>query len=408
MEGFFQQISIDFSRFQEISGCREEGKDMGTIVNSLSNFFYDFYEGEAFSMEKATRFFDKYADRERHTDYVREVYETILSSPAINETSKILIRTRKSYAETARYYNSLHQQEIAATAATETTANTADSTTTAATANTDNTAKPRRPKTPELVKADIYYTNRKLGNILQNYRHNTEYPQRDFFTLILYQREISDTLWDKADEALENLKITLNGKLISKETFWLNIPVREFNRELSEQEFSQLIEIIRPYFNSQKAIAQLKLNSMKKEAGYLNYILKANMGNSLSEVDLARRNIILSLSDKEQIQRFKQVELQDQSLPPTQTDSPLYQYQLQLSKLREEAEQEKHTRMEIMSRVGLIYHQTGGKLSEKHQFAVDTLGKQYDQLKQISQGKQKKIDQLQIKLQELSEQLEEK
>lgn len=360
---------------------------MGTIVNSLSNFFYDFYEGESFSNEKATRFFDKYADRERHIDYVREVYETILSSPAINETSKILIRTRKSYAETARYYNSIHRQEIE---------------------NPATTAKPRHPKTLELVKADIYYTNRKLENILRNYRYNTEYPQRDFFTLILYQQKISDTLWDKADEALENLKITLNGKLISKETFWLNIPVKEFNREISEQEFSQLIELIRPYFNSQKAIAQLKLNSMKKEAGYLNYILKANMGNSLSETDIARRNFILSLSDKEQIQRFKQGELQDQSQQPPQADSPLYQYQIQLSRLREETEKEKHIRMDIMSKVGQIYHQTGGNLSEKHQFAIDTLGKQYDQLKQISQVKQKKIDQLQLKIQELRGQLEKK
>lgn len=360
---------------------------MGTIISSLTSFYYDFHEGDIFSMEKATRFFDRYADRDRHADYIRETYETILSSAVINETSKIRIRTGKSYAETARYYNSLHQQEIEGAAGSE---------------------KPRRPKTPELVKADIHYTNRKLESILRSYRYNPEYPQRDFFTLILYQQEISDTLWKKADEALECLKAALNGKLISRETFWLNIPAREINRELSEQEFTQLIEVIRPYFNSQKAIAQLKLNSMKRGAGYLNYILKAGMGSSLSETDRARRNIILSLSDREQVQRFKQGEMQDPSQLSEQDASPLYQYQVQLLKLKAETEEEKRTRIDIMSKVGQIYHQTGGRLSEKHLSVMDTLGKQYDHLKQISRGKLEQIDQLQAKIQEIREQLEEK
>lgn len=358
---------------------------MGTIVNSLANFYYDFYEGEVFSMEKAERFFNKCEDMEHHVNYIKEIYETILSSSTINETSKIMIKTRKSYADIARYYNSLHEQEIK---------------------DTENADKSRHPKTSELVKADIYYTNRKLERILRNSNYDIEYQQRDFFSLVIYQPEISSTLWSEADEALERLKGALNGKLISKEAFWLNIPIREFNKELSEQEFSQLIEIIKPYFNSQKAIAQLKLNSMKREAGYLNYILKANMDKSLSEIDVARRDIILSISDRGQIQRFKQGEMQD--LSQLQDNSLLYQYQIQLSRLREETEKEKQTRKEIMSKVGQIYYQTKGNLSEKHQFAIDTLSKQYAQLKQISQSKQQRIDQLQIQIQELKEQEEEK
>lgn len=358
---------------------------MGTLVNNLSNFYYDFYDGEVFSMEKAQRFFHNCDDIERHANYIREIYETILSSSIINETSKILIKTRKSYAEIARYYNSLHGHEIQ---------------------DTENSDKPRHPKTSELVKADIYYTNRKLESILRNNNYDAEYPQRDFFSLVIYQSEISSTLWSEADEALERLKVSLNGKLISKEIFWLNIPIREFNKELSEQEFSQLIEIIKPYFNSQKTIAQLKLNSMKREAGYLNYILKANIDSLLNEVDIARRDIILSLSDKDQVKKFKQGEIQDQTC--LQEDSLLYQYQIQLSQLREEAENEKQERIKIMGKVGQIYYQTNGNLSEKHQIAIDTLSNQYAQLKQISQSRQQKIDQLQIQIQELKEQEEER
>lgn len=346
---------------------------MGTIVNSLSNFFYDFHDGEMFSMEKAARFFEKYADRERHAAYTRETYETILSSPKINETSKILIRTRKSHAETARYYNSLHGQGIAGAA---------------------DSGRPRRPKTPGLVKADIYYTNRKLTDILGCHRHDTGYPQGDFFTMVLYQQEPSSTAWDGADKALERLKAVLNGRLISRETFWLNIPAREFNRELSEQEFTQLIEVIRPYFSSQKAAAQARLNSMKRGAGYLNYIMRANMENSLNGTDLARRDIILSLSDSRQAQG------EPQGQPP-QPGSPLYQYQVQLSQLREEAEREKQTRMDIMGKVGQIYHQKGGNLPEKHQAVVDALGKQYDQLRQASLARQERMEQLQRKIGEI-------
>lgn len=367
---------------------------MGTIVNNLSNFYSDFYSGEKFTMEKAERFFNKCDDMERRASYIRQVYETILISSIINETSKILIKTRKSYAEIARYYNSLHEQEIKDTEDPNNKDNKSD--------------KLYHRKTAALVKADISYTNRKLKNILQVDLSDMEGMQKDYFSLVIYQPEMDGTLWSKADSALERLKVSLNGKLISKDTFWLNIPIREFNKELTHEEFENLIEIIKPYFNSQKAIAQLKLNSMKKESGYLNYILKANM-DSLSEVDAARRDIILSLSDKDQVQRFKESDMQsqqDQSC--VLEDSSLYQYQSTLLKLREEAEQEKQLRIKIMSKVGQIYYQTNGNLSEKHQFAVVTLAKQYEQLKQADIDRQEKIKRLEREIQKLKEQKEER
>lgn len=344
---------------------------MGTIINNLSNFYYDFHSNNEFSEERAEIFFNSYNNKERHIKYIKEIYETILSSSLINETSKIIIKTRKTYAETARYYNSLHQQEIENPAPSKTKI---------------------KPKTFELVKADIYYTNRKLENILSNYKHITEYSQKDFFTLIIYQSNISDTLWNEADESLERLKVTLNGKLISKGTFWLNIPVREYNKELTDEEFAHLLELITPYFNTQKLLAQKRLNNMSREVGYLNYILKSSI--TLNEIDETRRNIILSLSSKDQIEKFKRDQQHSQS-------NPLYQYETQLTQLREEIEKERQARINIMSKVGQIYYQTSGQLSEKHQLAVDTLGKEYDQLKKISQSKQQRIDQLHIKIKEI-------
>lgn len=360
---------------------------MGTIVNNLSNFYPDFYNGEEFTMEKAERFFNKCDDMERRASYIRRVYETILTSSIINETSKILIKTRKSYAEIARYYNSLHEQEIK---------------------DKEVENKPYHLKTAALVKADISYTNRKLKNILQVDLSDMEGMQKDYFSLVIYQLEMDGTLWSKADSALERLKVSLNGKLISKDTFWLNIPIREFNKELTHEEFENLIEIIKPYFNSQKAIAQLKLNSMKKESGYLNYILKSNM-DSLSEIDSARRDMILTLASKDQVQRFKDSDMQswqDQSY--FQENSLLYQYQNTLSQLREDAEKERQIRLNIMGKVGMIYYKNHGNLSEEKQITIDTLSKQYAQLKQIDVDRQQKISQLETEIQKLKEQEQEK
>ena len=364
---------------------------MGTIVNNLSNFYPDFYYGEGFSMEKAQRFFNKCDDMERRVSYIQQIYETILSSSTINETSKILIKTRKSYAEIARYYNSLHEQKDQELADPDSKDNKSD--------------KSFHHKTAALVKADISYTNRKLKNILQVGLSDTEGMQKDFFSLVIYQPDISTTLWNEADSALERLKVTLNGSLLSKDTFWLNIPIKEYSKQLTDREFNQLLEIIKPYFNSQKAIAQLKLNTMKKESGYLNYILKANM-DTLSEIDITRRDLILTLASKDQVQRFKESDMQDQTY--MKENSLLYEYQAMLLQLKEQSESEKQERIKIMSKVGQIYYQTNGNLSEKHQFAVVTLAKQYEQLKQADVDRQQKIKRLESEIQKLKEQEEEK
>lgn len=360
---------------------------MGTIVNNLANFYYDFFDGEVFCMEKAQRFFNKCADIERRANYIQQIYQTILSSSIINETSKIVIKTRKSYAEIARYYNSLHEQEINATAATD---------------------KPYHSKTAALIKADVSYTNRKLKSILGNDLSDMEYMQKDYFSLVIYQPEMDGTLWSRADSALERLKVTLNGKLISKETFWLNIPIREFNKQLTHDEFEQLIELIKPYFNSQKAIAQLKLNTMKKESGYLNYILKANM-DTLSKIDIARRELILTLANKDQVQRFKEGEMQNQQDDSyLQNNTHLYQYQNTLLQLREEAENDKQQRIKILGKIGVIYCQSCVSLPEENQNAVDTLVDQFEQLKQMDVDRQQKITQLEKEIQLLKDQEQER
>ena len=371
--------------FGVISGCgkvflgRKGDLRMGTIVSSLSNLYYDFYEGEEFRVEKAEHFFGKCADMERRVHYIQQIYETILGSSTINETSKLLIKTRKSHAEIARYYNSLHEQEIK---------------------DAEHSAK-RGRKTAALVKADISYTNRRLKRILQVDMSDVESLKDDFFSLVVYQSEMNGALWSRADDALERLKVSLNDKVIGKETFWLNIPVKEYNKELTGEEFNRLLDLIKPYFDSQKAIAQMKLNSMKKESGYLNYILRANM-DTLSEIDATRRDRILSLADKENVKRFRENAEQEQE--PVQENSLLRQYQESLLQFQEEAEKERQLRIKVMGKIGQMYYQTGGSLSEKQQAAVDTLGKQYEQLKQRAEDRQEKISQLETEIQKLQEQ----
>lgn len=353
---------------------------MGTIVNSLSNFYYDCHNNDVFCIEKAERLFYNCSDKEKRIRYIKEVYETILSSSIINETSKILIRTNKSYAEVARYYNSLHEQK------------------------TDNSNKPDKPfhlKTVSLVKADVSYTNRKLKRILCNGLDNMDTIQKDYFSIIIYQPEISTSLWKKADEALEQLKIMLNGRLLAKDSFWLNIPINDYNKDLTEAEFNNLLSLITPYFSSQKSLAQLKLNSMKKETGYLNYILKANMENSLNETDIARRNMLLSLMDKEQVKKFKESLINNQ--PDNTENTALHNYQKNLQSLKEDSEKEKQIRLEIMAKIGMIYLKSNGGLNEELQNMVNTLKRQYQQLKDSDNNRQEKINRLETEIQNLQD-----
>lgn len=350
---------------------------MGTIVSSLSNWYFDFYREGKFSVDAANKIMGKYNDVDRRVTYIKTVYETVLGSSIINETSKILIKSRKTYVEVARYYNNLHEQEIMKTKEAE--------------AKDEKINCRVHAKTEALVKADVCYTNKKLKNALGC--DIVQCSKYDFFNVVMWKPDIDEALWLKADGALELLKAMCNGSLLSKEAFWLNIPVREFNRELSEQEFNHLVDLIKPYFTAQKALAQFKLNELKREAGYLNYILRADM--ELNEVDSGRRDLILSLVDGSPVREKKQ---------PV-NDPKLNEYQNQISELMMAVDMEKQKRIEIMSKIGFVYYSNkNGICAEREMLMIEALEKEYERLKEMEQKRLEEIKLLQANIEKLKEQ----
>lgn len=335
----------------------------------MANMYYDFFKEGEFSRENAGKVFHNERNCERRCSYISQIYQAVLGSSKINETTKIYIQTRKTYAAVASYFNNLHREEIMQTKQAE--------------EKGEKTLKPVHAKTANLVKADISYTNKRLNSLL-----GCGYPcnqQDNFFELILRNDNIDEGLWTEAEAALEKLKAACGERLIGKDDCWLNIPYGEFNKELDDEEFHNLLDIITPYFTVQKTIAQKKLNNMKKEVGYLNYVL--HDGVELSEKDRERRDLILSLMDKEQT-----YSIQKNNSEPVEQDP----YQKELLQLQEEEKIDKQKRQEIMSRIGYVYYMSRGTdLTEPLKQKIGIMEKEYEALNQIRNGRQKKIDGLQ-------------
>ena len=259
---------------------------MRTILNDMANFYFDFFNNGEFDEDSAKKTLVNLNSLDKRIGYIEEIYIDILESDCINDVSKIFIKSRKSYFEVAKYYNNMFRAEIESCKAAELAG--------------DKPSIIKREKSDNLVKADIAYTNKKLNSVMKFVDKDGE--SKDIF-YVLTRENISDNTWNIIKEHLEKLKVMCNGNLINKDNFWLNVPVKGFNKELSEEDFKALLDLIRPYFSSEKSIAQLKLNKMKKEVGYLNYILKENI--DLEGIDKSRREFLLRLLDKNSVDEWK-------------------------------------------------------------------------------------------------------
>ena len=343
---------------------------MSTIVKTMANLYFDFYSGDVFNTGAAKKILGEHKDVERRVKYINAIYDTILGSSIINETSKIFIKSRKSYAEVARYYNTLHNEQD------------------------ENCLV--HAKTEALVKSDICYTNKKLKSVLAC--DISKCSQKNFFKIVMWDK-MDATVWTKADEALDKLKSMCNGSLLSKNKFWLNVPVHEFEKELPEEEFMNLVELIKPYFTTQKALTQMKINEMKKEAGYLNYILTADM--ELTEIDKARREYILSLMDRNLLKEYKD----DLSQETSGKSQSLIKLQKKLLQLSEESSLEKKRRIELMSKVGLLYYTNQNRIfTDLQKKQIECIINEYERLKKVEMKRQQDMKGLQAMIDKLREQ----
>ena len=89
---------------------------------------------------------------------------------------------------------------------------------------------------------------------------------------------------------------------IDKRDILLSIPTIEKNDSLSEEEFDNLMEVMRPYSRFVLNKVQEVLNSMEKEVGYLRFLMSKK--SKLSNIDKDRRNQILLWLGKDVINDY--------------------------------------------------------------------------------------------------------
>lgn len=89
---------------------------------------------------------------------------------------------------------------------------------------------------------------------------------------------------------------------IEKRDILLTIPTFEKVKEISDEEFDELMEVLRPYSKFVLSNVQNVLNSMEKEVGYLRFLMGKK--SVLTDLDKERKNEILLWLGKEVIENY--------------------------------------------------------------------------------------------------------
>lgn len=96
---------------------------------------------------------------------------------------------------------------------------------------------------------------------------------------------------------------------IDRHDILLKIPAYEKTSELSDEEFEDLMETIRPYSKFVINKVQEVLNSMEKEVGYLRFLMGKK--SKLNDIDKERKNEILAWLGKEIIKDFDEKDIEE-------------------------------------------------------------------------------------------------
>lgn len=338
---------------------------MRSILGSLAEFYLYFVDNNEISISKIEIALKNLSDIEKRAEFIRDLYEILLNEKGLNWSSRMKIKTDKNYEWIANYFNVQNSEEIKKTIERE--------------KNGIKVEDGVYEKTLANVRGDIYYSNKKLSELLN---YTVGGVEKDWFSTIMSE-EMDEVSWKMADKALDKVRTKVLGVSISKDKFWLNVPTKYFNYELSEEEFNDLINLIKPYFATQKKLAQLKLNSMKTSCGYLNYIL--NDGSRLKGIDLQRRNLILGLMDNKKVNEVKEAEANEKAIET----SEIKKIQSEIEEMQARLNTSKELRTEIMSKIGFIYYKanmTGSGLNADLDNTVKKFTQQYNN--ELSASKQ--------------------
>lgn len=222
-----------------------------SILSDAKNLYHFFYNGKYWSEEKATNFFIDKDNSSARAQVVKTIYSVIFRSNKIDNLVKEWVRDKDVTLATLARLNNISEMSMN---------------------NKQN------------------YVNRTLENELSIELNGSKC---NILFAMVYKDNLSTDIWEEISAKIKLIRIKRakemsNVKpLMQNKDLLINIPSRAFNTEVEEDEWIQFINLIRPYFISERRKVQQRVNEeFIYSAGYVNYLMTPGM--KFSEEDKRR------------------------------------------------------------------------------------------------------------------------
>lgn len=235
-----------------------------SMFKSLHKYYADCFTNGEFDSNKVleNKLISDTYDTEFRLNLLEKVYSIILNAKFMNEmTIYYITKSNRTYDDTVKMYNEEHPDNMI----------------------NISTGKSR-----------IIYCQRKVSEVFGDIKYESE--TLDFIQWLFYDKahiglELSDKKIELRNEFLAqfNKFNDIYGEQleVNRKDMLIKIPTYEKVNELSQEEFDNFMEIIRPYSKHVLSTIQNVVNGMEKEVGYFRFLMSKR--SKLSEEDKIRK-----------------------------------------------------------------------------------------------------------------------
>ncbi|MBU3101909.1 MULTISPECIES: hypothetical protein [Clostridium] len=214
----------------------------GNILAQLKEIIYAFVDSEGRILDKPKPYtINTIKLNKRRNDFIRQFIDLLLNTKFITNESKIYL-LNKNYT-----MRNVHEeiQKLGSRIAYRT------------------------------VTAKLYYDSTKIASVFTS----------KMLTEILFYDKAN---MDMYEEALADVLNKYSNKKILHENIGLKLPKTKLNNSLSDDEFNDFLQIIKPYLKSQINFIYDNIN--KRSIGYAEYLLSSTL---LSDIQKEQKNLLL-------------------------------------------------------------------------------------------------------------------
>ena len=202
---------------------------MLSLITTLSRNYNRFFVNNIWSDEKANDYLEGISEIERRKNYLKSVYDIILSSDKVKDPVKLMItKTNGNKAEAASLYNRKYK-------------------------DTEGFKKTNESN----INSMVYYITTKVNELFM-VRDNEGNAIMTPFDRVLKNDEISDSEWDELDNMIEDLSNSFYKSDFDKKIM-VRLPAADLVRTCSDHKFNDFIDMITPYFMNQKGATEHKI-----------------------------------------------------------------------------------------------------------------------------------------------------